>query len=469
MNGNPRSTIRELLVNFRSHFTAPTFCNFAALVLAWVLCTGRHHISRVVQFAGALLRPRHHAAFYRFFSHASWACDALGASVFRLGLAMVQGKDVHLLVDDTLCRRGGPQLWGIGMHHDPLASNYSGHRAVALACGHNWVIASLWLPLPWNPHKGIAVPVITRLYRSKKRCPANEYRKRTDLASEMLQVVAGWLPADRRLVVVGDSEYSCRSVAQGLPAGAVLVGRLCQDAALFAQPGVYSGRGRPRAKGERLASPAQMCADSAGWQTRHLVLYGHQVDVLVKTRICLWYQVTGRRPVRIVVTRDPNRRIDDRAYFSTDPSMDGDEVLAVFAHRWCQEVLHRNVKQSLGLDEPHNGWWRRPSGQRRNTKRPGPESHQSRGRRAVEHTVPFILTTYAIVLLAYLGGDHDHDLVTAARLRMPWYRHKTEPSFADMLSAARRDVLGSEIFDEPASRAGPAESRRVLLELLVAA
>jgi hypothetical protein len=149
--------------------------------------------------------------------------------------------------------------------------------------------------------------------------------------------------------------------------------------------------------------------------------------------------------------------------------MDGDEVLAVFAHRWCEEVLHRNVKQFLGLSEPHNGWWRRPSGQRRSTKRPGPESHQSRGRRAVEHTVPFILTTYAIVVLAYLSGPQPHDDVAAAKLRMPWYRHKNEPSFADMLSAARRDILGREVFGEPASRAGPAESRRALLNLLVAA
>ena len=355
------------------------------------------------------------------------------------------------------------------MHHDALASNYSGHRAVSLACGHNWVIASLWVPLPWNPLKGIAVPVIARFYRSKKRCPPDEYRKRTDLAAERLEVVAGWLPAGKRLVVVGDSEYSCRCVAQRLPAGAALVGRLCQDAALFAEPGAYDGRGRPRAKGERLPSPAQMCADAKGWQSRHLVLYGREVDVLIKTRVCLWYQVTGRRPVRIVVTRDPKGRIEDRAYFSTDASMDGDGVLRVFAHRWSQEVLHRNVKQSLGLDEPQNGWWRRPPGQRRNTKRPGPEPHLSRGRRAVERTVPFILTTYAIVVLAYLGGPHPHDDVAAAKLRRPWYRHKTEPSFADMLSAARRDVLGGEIFDEPASRAGPAESRRALLDLLVAA
>jgi len=245
MHGASRSPIREVLVKFRSQFTAPTYANFVALVSAWVLCTGRHHISRVVQFARVQMGARHHAAFYRFFTRAQWACDGLGSVVFGLCLAMLSGRDIFTLVDDTLSRRSGPQVWGVGMHHDAVASNYSGHP-VSLTCGHNWVIVSVWLPLPWNPLAGIAVPVLARLYRSKKRCPAEEYRKRTEIAAEMVTVIAGWVPADKRLVVVGDSEYSCRTVARGLPAGTVLVGRLCQDAALFAKPGPYEGRGRPR-------------------------------------------------------------------------------------------------------------------------------------------------------------------------------------------------------------------------------
>lgn len=450
MHGTSRSPIRALLVNFRSRFTAPTYANFVALVSAWVLCTGRHHISRVVQFVGVLLGARHHAAFYRFFSRARWTCDALGSVLFGLCLAMLHGRDVHLLVDDTLCHHGGPQVWGVGMHHDAVASNYSGHP-VALACGHNWVIVSVWIPLPWNPQVGIAVPVLTRLHRSKKRCPSEEYRKRTELATEMLAVVARWLPAGKRLVVVGDSEYSCRTVARGLPAGAVLVGRVCQDAALFTEPGAYKGRGRPRAKGDRIPSPARLCEEAQGWELRRIVLYGRKVEVLIKTRICLWYKVTGSRPVRIVVTRDPKGRIEDRTYFSADSSMDADDVLRTFARRWSEEVLHRNVKQALGLDEPQNGWWRRPRGERRNAKRPGPEPHASRGRQAVERTVPFVLTTYAILVLAYLGSPRLDEGVAAAKLRMPWYRHKEEPSFADMLSAARRDLLDDGVSDGPAS------------------
>ena len=83
--------------------------------------------------------------------------------------------------------------------------------------------------------------------------------------------------------------------------------------------------------------------------------------------------------------------------------------------------------------------------------------------------MPFVLTTYAILVLAYLGSARLDEGVAAARLRMPWYRHKQEPSFADMLSAARRDLLDDGIFDEPASGAGPATNRRALLDLLLTA
>lgn len=145
----------------------------------------------------------------------------------------------------------------------------------------------MWRPLPWNPLAGITVPVLTRLHRSKRRCPAEEYRKRTELAAEMVAVIAGWLPADKRLVVVGDSEYSCRTVARRLPAGTALVGRLCQDAALFAEPAAYQGRGRPRTRGERLPSPAQLCKEAQGWERRRIVLYGREVELLIKTGVCL--------------------------------------------------------------------------------------------------------------------------------------------------------------------------------------
>ncbi|MGH6932575.1 MAG: hypothetical protein ACREEE_09100, partial [Dongiaceae bacterium] len=67
---------------------------------------------------------------------------------------------------------------------------------VSFSFGHSWVVLALWVPLPWNAERGIAVPILFRLYRPKKRCPEGKYRKRTELAAELLAILASWLPAD---------------------------------------------------------------------------------------------------------------------------------------------------------------------------------------------------------------------------------------------------------------------------------
>jgi hypothetical protein len=72
----------------------------------------------------------------------------------------------------------------------------------------------------------------------------------------------------------------------------------------------------------------------------------------------------------MVVTRDPKGRIDDRAYFMTEATVSVEEIIISYSHRWSQEVLHRNLKQFFGLDDPQNGWWRHPKGQRRDDRCP---------------------------------------------------------------------------------------------------
>ncbi|MCZ7600577.1 MAG: hypothetical protein M5U09_26580 [Gammaproteobacteria bacterium] len=249
------------------------------------------------------------------------------------------------------------------------------------------------------------MPVAVRLYRSRKTCPQQHYAKRTELAAEILALVASWTPRGRRLRIVGDREYSCQAILRDLPQGAVFIGHLPMNAALYAAPSARTEkqRGRPPKKGPRLPTPKQLAgAALPPWELRRPIFYGKPVPILIKSLQCLWYSVTGPRLVRIVVTRDPKRRLDDRAYVCTDPHMDPDEIVCSFSRRWSQEVLHRNLKQHFGLNDPQNGWWRRPAGKRRDTRRPGPEPHAKRGAAATRRTVPFILLSYGLVVLWYL-------------------------------------------------------------------
>jgi hypothetical protein len=449
------SSFQCLLVNFSSMFTEPSFRNFMALACGWVLCTGRRTISRVIQVTGLGDEASpHHSIFYYFFSRAKWPPEELGLIVLQLVLKLLP-KDVPIIltVDDTLCRKSGAHLWGGGMHHDALLSNYGRGKSLVkfFSFGHNWVIACVCIQTPWNENRWMAIPVAFRLYRSKKRCPKAKYRKRTELARDMLVELDAQIPQDRRVIIVGDTEYACRQIVRNLPERVVFIGPMAMDAALYnPPPKKKSGRGRPCKKGKRLKSPKQLIKDrSVPWKPQEMLLYGRRVTVLVKTQCCLWYTVASGRLVRMIVTRDPSGRIEDRAYFSTDAQMSPLEIAQYFSLRWTQEELHRNIKQHLGLEDPQNGWWRRPKGKRKNKKIPGPKPHKERGRKAVTRTAPFILTTYALVIIWYFGNDSWQEDVERARRRAPWYREKKEPSFADMLAALRRHLWAERNFSEP--------------------
>lgn len=444
------STVQDVLLNFRACFTRPSFENLTTLLIGWIMCLGRHSVSRVIQAGkGVSGKKKHHSALYRFLSRARWVADSIGHALVELLLPFLP-PEILVLVDDTLCRRNGPHVFGAGFHHDGARSSYGrGSKAgahVAFAFGQSWVVLALWVPLPWNPERGIAIPVLFRLYRPKKRCPAASYRKRTELAAELLAVLASWLPAERRVHVIGDAEYACRTLVRAMKPSSTFTGPMPLNAALYDQPGAYQGMGRRRLKGKRLSSPAAFAEDpSVPWQKLRVFIYGKKVSILVKARRCLWYSVAGNRPVLMLVTRDPSGRMSDRAFLSTNAQRPIEQVLAAFARRWELEVTFRNTKQSMGLEEPQNGWWRRKAGTPAPPRRPGPNPHARRGETAVRHTVPLAFVAYAVVIIWYFrNGRREHD-VCRARRDAPWYRHKTAPSFIDMLAAMRRQLWISRL------------------------
>jgi len=159
------------------------------------------------------------------------------------------------------------------------------------------VVLSLHLSFPFAPDKTWVLPVRFRLYRpnAKKRgrgrpkgerkstgaARAREYRPRPQLALEMIQWLAQWLP-DLELHLVADSAYAGQTISRHLPANVHRYSRMCLNAALYApapvrQPGQ---RGRARKRGDRLLSPQQLIRDRRyRWQWVTVHLYGKQARV----------------------------------------------------------------------------------------------------------------------------------------------------------------------------------------------
>ncbi len=253
----------------RPAFTRPSFEKCRQMWLGWLLTLGRRTVTGAIVAAGQAGR-RHHAAWHRFFVTARWSADELGRLVLQQVLAhfVAEGEPVVVSLDDTLAPKKGPHVWGIGNHIDAVRSS----RGTKVFCfGHVWVVLCVVVQ-PSFSHRPWALPVLFRLYRSKKTAEADGVTrlKKTELARELVQLVTSWV-GGRRVKVLGDSAYCCAEVGQNLPRNSVLVGAMRPDAALTAlpEPPSTTGRGRPRLRGRRLPTPAQMAMDeSTPWTSQ---------------------------------------------------------------------------------------------------------------------------------------------------------------------------------------------------------
>jgi hypothetical protein len=88
-------------------------------------------------------------------------------------------------------------------------------------------------------------------------------------------------------------------------------------------------------------------------------------------------------------------------------------------------------------------------------------ARQARNRlqRAVERTVPLSFCVYSLVIVWYtLHGYHPDDLAHR-RSDQPWYPHKDEPAFEDMLAKLRRTTVAARITGVAAAQPDPHKYR----------
>ncbi len=467
-------TFAHLLLAFGECFVDQrSFDNLFTITTGWIMCTSRHTVTRFIQVGHKPGGEKHHSALYRFFSRAKWDPDQMGRCLFELLLPLLS-RVLEILVDDTLCRRSGPHLFGGAMHYDSGRSSYGrkGRKAKKIfSFGQVWVTLAVWVPLPWGRGRGIAVTVLWRLYRPVKQCREGEFRTRTELAAELLKLLYSWTPSGRKLYLIGDSEYACKTLGRTLPRGVHLIGPMPMNAAVYAPPGKYKGRGtRQFKRGERLPTPREIADfDDWKWTARTFRIYGKVVKILYKYEICLWYHVAGARQGKMVITRDPSGRLEDRAYFCTRAKDSVQLILTRFSHRWPLEQTYRDAKELLGLAEVQNGWWRRGPNEPAEPGKPGPNPHLERGSLAALRTCPVGFVVFGLICVWYLHRGNCKADVEAVRARSPWYLHKTCPSFADMLTAARRELWRETIQANPRWNLDSAELLELIYPLLEAA
>ena len=153
------SSFAVILQELAVVMTVPSFRNFLTIVAGWVFAR-RRTVTGMLTAAG-VAGKRHHAAFHRLFATARWSRDALGLAVFRVLEPLLGPDTIFLAVDDTLARKRGLKVFGVGMHHDPLLSS----RGMAITnWGHSWVVLGVIVQLPLWPERALCLPILFRLY-----------------------------------------------------------------------------------------------------------------------------------------------------------------------------------------------------------------------------------------------------------------------------------------------------------------
>jgi hypothetical protein len=418
-------------------FTQPTFASGCRLLLAWVLCLGRHHLFRVAQTDDPRSLHDHSQrhgfdTVYNYFGRSAWTASGLARRVGILILTRLRMWGlITLLVDDTLTHKRGKSVWGLGWFRDAVAST---RKRVATASGHNWVVVAVAVCLPGTGIPILALPLLARLHlpgQGQPSCPA--------LARQMLAEVLAWFPK-KRFTLVADGAYASRTLLADLDVRVTFVGRLRGDAAVYDPrvPARKAGqRGRQAKKGPRLPSPKQAAqkadrkrTDSGAWvwQDVEVTVYGCVRRLKALAYEVVWPTVLGLCPVRVVVVRDPEGRMQDAYLFTTDLQARVEWVITQFAWRWSIEVLFRASKQVMDVEAP-----------------------QHRSQESVEKLAPWVWSMQSVIMVWYLTAGRE--LAEAEELRALLGEWDSEWSLRHMIQVLRRALVNATINPNSADEA----------------
>jgi DDE superfamily endonuclease len=335
---------------------------------------------------------------------------------------------VLLAGDDTVAERPGPHVFGKGRHRDGARST---HNYTAYRWGHKWVVLSALVKFPCSV-RSWALPVLVALYRSPEWAQAHGTRHKTPahLARLLLARLVRWFPA-RQFIFVGDTGYGtsetarfCRKHSRQL----TLVSKFYRDAALYAPPPPRTPgtMRRPRVKGQKLASPHEVVAQTTERTRLTVAWYGESTrDIEVVTGTGHWYRIgEDLVEVRWVYVHDGTGTHRDEYFFTTDITMPPQQIVECYTHRWSIETTFQECREYLKL-----------------------ESTKGYGQQTVLRLTSCLLGLYTAVVLLYLQLPK-----TSSTLRAVFWRGKTTVTFSDMMTCVRRAICEQWFFHTPDDR-----------------
>jgi len=117
------STLLGVFASWAPVLTEPTFANLAVLLRGAVLASGPRTVTGCLAAAWPWVR-KHWSVYENVARRARLPMLVMARGLFLLVLALLPGNGViELVVDETLVRRYGPWVVGVGMHRDAVRSS----------------------------------------------------------------------------------------------------------------------------------------------------------------------------------------------------------------------------------------------------------------------------------------------------------------------------------------------------------
>lgn len=344
------------------------FVRLVHLSIACLLGLGRRTITQLLVAIGH--GDHDWTAWYRLFSRERVDVDLLQATLLgQIVNVLPPTGPMVAAVDATQLPRTSLRMPGCGVTVNPRGFKW--RRPLHLA--QRFVGISLLLPRS-DRGDSRAIPLRWQLLRTGRTTSMGDAPVRTERqgAGELIAWLRSHLDAlgrtDQPLLVLGDGAYSTAPVLADLPAGVSVLARCARNRALFAVPTYRPhGPGRQPRYGPRGWTPQGTLHQAVAWRTVTVTVRGRTIPVTATVTGPWLIQGAPFQPLALLVVRgiDRGRGVTRRQrapqFFLVTVQMTQEDawdlplpladLLAWAWQRWEVEVMHRELKSSLGLGE----------------------------------------------------------------------------------------------------------------------
>ena len=405
------------------------------------------------------------SADYRLCSRSPWNPHQLFDPILDRLPALLASPSAPVIaaLDDTLCKKTGRHIPGVGMARDPMSPAFH----VNLCYGLRFVQVSVlvspaggagaaralpvrfdFAPPAVKPKKN-APPEMHEAYKREKKQRALPLAGLAAITSVRQSLDERAETAQRQLIVSGDGSYTNKTVLRHLPPRTTFIGRIRKDAKLHLPlPERDGAAGRPRLYGPQAPTPQQILQDDSVPVVKiRCFAAGALREIPVKIQGPVYWRKAGADlPLLLVVIKPLGYRLrigskllyrQPAFLICTDPNLDLQLLVQSYIQRWEIECNHRDEKSLLGVAQG-----------------------QVRSPLAVSRLPQFQVAAYSLLLLASLlssGFQRTDDYLPLPK----WRRQAARPSLLDLLNLLRHQIFARGVdaplvnFDAFASAATP--------------